>query len=355
MSRLLLIFGVGIGLLALATPAAAQDCSCDNSDFSLCNPQGFRISLINFQVDANAGTSSWDYQVCNETGLGTGCDAPKDLSHIDLDLPSLGTCLTSSQQVTLGQVAGFANAVLACGVSDKDPSCDIDGTVGLDFVAKCDVAGGNLDSGECVVMRLSIAGELPTLGPGAAMTVTKAGRDCVSACIQGPSCNPCVQPPDDACLTRTAGFWGTHPHIADDFLPVTVCGHDLNQTAAGSCDSATEALCVSGGRESRSNPPYTQLVRQLTAAKLNLAASAANGGTCGAEIEARIAECEGLCGASKQVISASGCIEDLDAFNNSQDTVPSTPAPFDSPGPAQPGDCQSANGNGVVIGLNACF
>lgn len=340
--------------LLTATAVGAQVCDCNTAERSLCSGQGFRITLVDFDVDQDAGTSFWDYEVCNETGLGTGCDAPRDLSHVDLDLPDLGTCLTSAQTITLAQIGGFDNALLSCGVDSKDPSCDIFGTAGTDFVAKCDVEGGNLDPGECVTMRLSIAGEQPTLGAGAAFTVTKAGPECFGDCILGPSCEPCVEPPDDRCLTRTPGFWGTHPHITGLFLPVTVCGETLDAVAAGSCSSATEAMCVSPGRESRGNRAYAQLVRQLTAAKLNLAATGASGGTCGTEVPARIAECEALCGANQKTISNSGCIEDLAAFNESLDTFDVTPAPFDRPGPAQPGECRAANGNGLVIGEGSC-
>ena len=67
-----------------------------------------------------------------------------------------------------------------------------------------------------------------------------------------------------------------------------------------------------------------------------------------------IDECEGLCGADHQTISESGCIDDLAAFNESQDTVTMTPAPFDSPGPADPSECREARGNGVVIGKGDC-
>jgi hypothetical protein len=242
---------------------------------------------------------------------------------------------------------------LSCGVSAKDPSCDLFGTPGSDFVAKCDVTSGDLDPGECASFRITIAGEMPTLGAGAASTVTKAGPDCATDCILGPSCSPC-QPPEDRCLTRTAGFWGTHPAVTGQFLPVTVCGKALSVTQAGSCASVAEALCVAPGRESRSNPSYAQMVRQLAAAKLNLAATAANQGDCGTGIAGRIAACEALCGAGDGVIAASGCIEALTEFNESQDSFPTTPPPFDSPGPASPGQCQKANGNGLVIGKGQC-
>lgn len=74
------------------------------------------------------------------------------------------------------------------------------------------------------------------------------------------------------------------------------------------------------------------------------------GASCGDAIDALISRCEALCGADHKTISASGCIQALDAFNNSVDTLTPTPAPFNNPGPAQPAYCQAAGGNGIVIG-----
>ena len=83
--------------------------------------------------------------------------------------------------------------------------------------------------------------------------------------------------------------------------------------------------------------------RQLAAAKLNLAATVEAGGFCDLGIEDRIAECEeDFCGANQKDISGSGCIEDLAAFNESQDTLLVTPAPFGRPGPADPTECLAA-------------
>jgi hypothetical protein len=277
---------------------------------------------------------------------------------VNIDLPGLGSCLTISQQITLSQHSGFDNALLSCGVSEKDPSCSIDGTVDVDFLAKCDVTGDSVDADECVVMRLEIAGEQPTLGAGAAMTVTKVGPDCASDCILGPACTPCNGFPPagngDECLTRTPGFWGNHPSITSLFLPITVCGETLSVVAANDCGSVTEALCVAPGKESRGNKRYGSLVRALAAAKLNLAATAGIAGSCGDDISTTIADCEALCGADQKTISQSGCVQDLTDFNELPDTVLITPSPFDSPGPAVPGECKDSRGNGLVIGVGAC-
>ena len=48
-----------------------------------------------------------------------------------------------------------------------------------------------------------------------------------------------------------------------------------------------------------------------------------------------------------QEISESMCIDDLDRFNNSQDTL-ELQDPFIHPGPALSCDCSEANGNGEV-------
>ncbi|MFZ2207748.1 MAG: hypothetical protein WAV22_03675 [Porticoccaceae bacterium] len=159
---------------------------------------------------------------------------------------------------------------------------------------------------------------------------------------------------DDLCLTRTPGFWGTHPHVTVQFLDIEVCGETIDNTEAGNGSSSAEAMCVSGqdAKKGGSNMHYLQLVRQLTAAKLNIAASATDGGTCdsvgGVNIDALIETCELLCGASGKAIAASGCIEQLDAFNNSEDTL-DVFGPFVTPGPAAPAECQEANGNGVIV------
>jgi hypothetical protein len=139
-----------------------------------------------------------------------------------------------------------------------------------------------------------------------------------------------------------------------DLLPIEVCGKQLTTTDAHVCGTS-EAICTSAA-DLKQNPPSLTLVAQLTAAKLNLAATEATvHGTCedweynDKSIQEWIAYCEeNFCAANKQAISGSGCIEALDAFNNSEDTgFDETPPPFDHPGPAQVDECQKARGNGI--------
>ncbi|HKY32628.1 MAG TPA: hypothetical protein VJV23_08845 [Candidatus Polarisedimenticolia bacterium] len=162
----------------------------------------------------------------------------------------------------------------------------------------------------------------------------------------------------EGCLTRTPGFWGTHPHVAEGFLPVEVCGISLTHAEAGAAGSTTEDLCF-GGRDFKAastSPQQLQLIRQCTAAALNIAASASAGGSCEssfAGINNLVAECctgpVAACssGAAASALGASGCIERLDAFNHSPDTLAAF-GPFGQPGPAQPAECREANGNGFV-------
>jgi len=308
----------------------------------------------------------------NRTG---GCPAVDDaqsagLSHLDVVFPTLGgPCLPEDTQVT--------------GTCSCSGGCSVDSTLvvsdGACFdpaapVAKCDNVN-NFGAGSCVTMSLFIPGESTDLGLGLAVVVDKEGNDCQAGCVEGPVCasDSCGgEPPPDGgrCLTRTLGFWGNHSFLIQsddprslDLLPITVCSQLIDATG-GTCLSTSQALC-SNANDCKQNTPYLALLAQLTAAKLNLAATAAvteDHGHCGSwtydgggqfdgiGIDAIIAACEALCGASNSDISESGCIEALDAFNQDQDTgFESVPPPFERPGPADPSECQAARGDGATI------
>ncbi len=342
-------------------PLAAQQDTCD-AQVAVCDPAGFTFELIAFEPAAGTttGSSTWTYEICVDSET---CPPPTDfhdLSHFDIVLPDLvsaGGCVSEEHQITLAQSDGHENAVLDCDGSTQDQPC------GLSTVAKCNIDSGTLDDGECVQVELTIAGEEVQLAAGEVAIVSKAATNCVETPILGPSCESCAGTGsgDGACLTRTIGFWGTHPGITKDFLPLTACGEDLTSVDAGSCDSAIEALCSSPGFEYKQNAAYVTLVRQLTAAKINLAATAdVAGGSCadfeheGQSIAEILASCEALCGANKRTISRSGCIAALDQFNNSQDTgFEVTPEPFNRPGRAESRECREAKLDRIVIGKDA--
>ncbi|MDX1503385.1 MAG: hypothetical protein R3325_13565 [Thermoanaerobaculia bacterium] len=385
----LVLFGLG----ALPAQAQGDTCPadfCDEPVLSLCDGGGFLVTLVDYQPapSSTSGFASYTYEICSpQAGTcvstvrpGESCldnnfcrtrgqstdpaayctrtcsvDSFRDLSHYDVGLPVPGqSCLSEGTAIT-GSCTG--------GPFSVGP----DGSCGSAFVAKCDAG---LAVGNCYQMTISIAGELNSPGLGAAFQISKESTDCNESCIAGPSCDPCDGPPvtGEQCLTRTRGFWGTHPHLIQssdprslDLLPVTVCGTPVGTVQSGYC-STSEALCTSAA-DRRSNPTYLTLAAQLTAAKLNLAATSAvtdGEGTCddwlyeGQTIQQWISYCEaGFCGASKQAISGSGCIEALDDFNNSQDVgFDETPFPFDAPGPALTDQCQLARGNGKWVGGN---
>jgi hypothetical protein len=157
------------------------------------------------------------------------------------------------------------------------------------------------------------------------------------------------------CLTRTPGFWGNHPHITSQFLPLTVCGVELGTVEAGSGTSATEAICSVGRDGQILGPQLTQLVRQCTAALLNVAASASGGGNCPGDLPPLTSLLNGCCGAESVCtgdpvggLNIQSCIDQLDAFNNSPDTLPPFGS-FVSPGPADSSKCRDSRNNGVVV------
>jgi hypothetical protein len=188
----------------------------------------------------------------------------------------------------------------------------------------------------------------------------------------------CGYTPVGGCLTRTGGFYCTHPTVTDLFLPVTSCGLQLTNVLPETDGSATEDIGVSGqdAKAAGTSMQQLQLIRQCAVAEINFAVSEEAGGSCenepvgqGMTIGTVMAACcDSLCTsqAAGPTISESGCIELLDEFNNSQDTIAAQPEPFDAlgsstcPVPAgaegdlsdtcggQPTYCQAANGNGFV-------
>lgn len=402
-------------LMSVSLCSFAQDvCSgvnCDNLQTSVCTNGGFELKFLGFEPASptSSGKATYVYEICSpikgrcsldngrtckdhdecaQHGAGT-CDRTcavqsfHGLSHFDVIFPELGNsiCLAAGTEVT-GQCSCSVNASGTCQVGDfglGDSSCFAPGTTN-NKVAKCDETA--MGYGDCIKMELHIADEFNSLGKGAAVVVDKASTTCTETCIAGPSCTRCDNGTSGSkCLTRTIGFWGTHPWITNNYDPVTVCGiqvgcddlgNDTSACSAGNCNSITEALCSAPGLEYPKNQAYVTLIRQLTAAKLNLNATAAlgEGATCsdfehgGKSIQQWIELCEAdFCDANKASISSSGCIEALDAFNNSQDTgFDSTPVPFNQPSlddngnvaGADPTQCQIAKGTGsdpkLVIG-----
>jgi len=400
LASIALPIGISVQDAAAITPPDMTVCNavtCQDLPKSTCSDAGFAVSLKSYVPAATSseGAASYVYEICSPPAgtcsstvrpgepcldnnfcktKGQASDPAafcsrecrtstfRGLSHFDALFPDLSAsaCLTTNASVT-----GSCSAVDKNndGVFPKvgsfvlgDGSC-FSNTTSSNFVAKCD--GTVVEPGDCIELTLNISGEKTGLGLGAAAVVDKEATICTSSCLAGPSCERCDGPDDGSnhCLTRTLGFWGTHPWITNNFAtresPVTVCGKPLDchdsddgksspSCAAGSCDSIMEGLGSNPGQELSTNQPYVVMVKQLAAAKLNLAATKtlapAGGNICtewtygGKSIAEWISMCEGLCGANKATISGSGCIEALDAFNNSEDSgFDQTPLLFERP------------------------
>jgi hypothetical protein len=161
--------------------------------------------------------------------------------------------------------------------------------------------------------------------------------------------------PGEGCFTHTPGFWGNHPAITALFLNVEVCGVTIDNVEALNGTSAIEAICSVGKDGKILGPQLTQLVRQCTAAALNIAASVEGGGNCSSEfpnLDQQMAACcsaESACtGSPSQGFTVNSCIGILDAFNNSIDTLDPF-GPFVGSQKANPSVCQDSKNNGVVV------
>lgn len=171
--------------------------------------------------------------------------------------------------------------------------------------------------------------------------------------------------PGLGCLTRTPGFWGTHPHLISDelgdprsldLLPLDICGLTIDTTAAFDNRSTTEAICSVGqdGKLYAGGPQQAQLVRQCVAAQLNILATVEGGGNCSTSFPSATFF-EDCCGAVSECagddiagVSVASCINGVDAFNNAPDTI-ATFAPFNGPGPAISLLCHDSKNNGVIV------
>lgn len=329
---------------------------CPHPRDQVCNDQGFLVTFLDSEAVESVGTT-YTYEVCNqkeEEGepVDPQCVPTGALTQFDLFLPSLAGCLGAEDNIQIEQTAGSESASLTCNVGSSDAVCDI--TAEGNLVADCVLDGGEeLSQGECVEVTMTVPGDSTPTGATLALTAADGEETCASDCLTGPTCDPAAA--DAGCFSRGAGFWATHPGDADMFLPITVCGVDLNTVDLDpACQSVTEALCVAPGDETNQNDnggnnAYASLVRKLAAAKLNLAATDFLAGSCDPSIQDRIDECEALCGADHKTIASSGCLGDLSRFNKSNGALH-----LPESSEADPEFCLEAIHDGVVIGKGSC-
>jgi hypothetical protein len=188
-------------------------------------------------------------------------------------------------------------------------------------------------------------------------------------------------------VTRTRGFWGTHPWITNNYGPVDVCGQAAGcsgaQTASQSPTSCTLTPCGtsimealgSNGPEYKQCVEYAAFVAQLAAAQLNLAATATlypDDAQCTewrSSADLTISQVLAMCNTVSACSCASvslltECTAALDDFNNSPDALGDGPtlAPFDRPGVddggkvsgADPSAFTQASKTKKVVGKGSC-
>jgi len=144
--------------------------------------------------------------------------------------------------------------------------------------------------------------------------------------------------PGGGAFTRTLGFYKTHPGVTQWILDkvdgVTVCGVLLTNTNYDDAHSALEALCISPQGDGR-----LQLVRQLTAAALTMAAGGAT--------YTNFTACDTLCASGGGSVTDVGdCIASADNFNNSGDNLA---APFDGFESGSPEYCRIAHATECTV------
>ncbi|MGG7055124.1 hypothetical protein [Nitrosomonas sp. ANs5] len=176
----------------------------------------------------------------------------------------------------------------------------------------------------------SLLGGMPSaiaddvLSPGyLAETVSILASD--SAILPADQCHRMAAPPParikQGCLTRSPSFWASRPALTAGYLQpaLEVCGMSLDTVELGHETSALAALCPDARVPDSQS---TQLVRQCTAASLNVAASLAEGGNCGKAATLLLHHCcseNSVCtGATVENYNIEYCITALDMFNHSR-------------------------------------
>jgi len=205
---------------------------------------------------------------------------------------------------------------------------------------------------------------------GAASTFTNHATVTCNAATGGTvtdstTANCVVPPPPGNCITRTPGYYGTHPNQTDAIIAlaggsVASCGISIT-SATGALPNTTQDLCFNNFDADQNNTSSQQvsLIQQCMAAALNLELSGKGviaDGITACQAFPNIGTIFNNCcvgptstcdsGAKFNVISNSGCQTALDNFNNQFDNV-SFPQGFINEA-ANSSFCSAATGDGVV-------
>jgi hypothetical protein len=243
----------------------------------------------------------------------------------------------------------FSSCTVTDTINLTDPTCPAD--VGVGTNVPVTPATFALAAGASQTITGSVGPLANNACNTASISCTVAGTGVIKTATDDAVCPA----PGEGCFTHTPGFWGNHPEITEEFLNVQVCGVTINNVESSSGTSAIEAICSVGQDSDILGPQVTQLVRQCTAAALNIAASTEGGGNCSTEfpnLERQMAACcsarSACTGFETAQFTVESCIEVLDAFNNSIDTLDPF-GPFVRPGPADSSVCRESRNNGVVV------
>jgi hypothetical protein len=303
-------------------------CTTDVSDITQCN-EGDRVSVYDVST--------------------VDCDTPADLNIvkecIDDDADGTDDTVNVTVSATAGDV-GFTNCTPSDTIYLDDSVCPPSGD------------GTNIPlTGTAIPFDLAPEGSEAFFGNLPALS----GDACNTASVtcdgpEGPvtaDADPVVCEGGQGCITRTPGFWGNRSNITAQYLNLEVCGVTLDNVEKGSETSATEAICSVGkDHKLQESPQMAQLIRQCTAAALNIAVSTEEGGSCESEsnigmVYNNCCDAESICTGVDEGMSINECIYQLDEFNNSMDTLDSDV--FDSLGRAQNRKCRKSRNNGTVV------
>ena len=339
------------GDLVPGIPATNNPVLCSDALETSETPDLGRVNLtcctqdVGALVDCNVADRVAVHDISTVT-----CETPADLMAekicIDTDADGIDDRVDVIATAGPGDV-GFTNCVATDTIHLDDPTCP---PVGPGTNIPLTPLGGVSPFDLAPNASETLFGTLPALTDNACNTA-EVSCDSPAGPVQA------VAPPvvcmgrDEGCLTRTPGFWGNRPDVTSNYLDIEVCGNTLDNVGDGSTSSAIEAICSVGKDHKQfDSPQEAQLVRQCTAAALNLAVTEDEGGFCGDSIEGSFAAC---CGADSTCTGGVGgpsvneCISILDEFNNQLDTLDSDV--FSGLGRADSRNCRASRNNGVVV------
>jgi len=162
---------------------------------------GFEVTF----VGATMSNTLFTYTICNVDT--TECNAPMALSHADILIANPSCIPFPDVNITTTIIGTDGSTERACNPpTDNDKSCgkDIDNL--SELLIKCDMTDGIFEPtnpGQCITIEIEILNSNPPITVGPSISLNKAGSDCGSGCLLGPSCVACGDPPLNPCRVIT--------------------------------------------------------------------------------------------------------------------------------------------------------